>query len=230
MFQIKICGVKDLATAQACCAAGADAIGLNFYSKSKRFVAESDAAHIAKEMRGQVTRVGLFVNETPDFIANKLRTVELDVVQLHGDENVSFAIELAKAGLNLPILKAIRISPDTSAAAIQEIEAWSSSSLVDRVGGILLDANVKGSFGGTGERIDWQWLSQVELPTRLPVLLAGGLNPENVSDAVRIVRPFGVDVAGGVEAENGVKDDRLIQQFVSQARQSLDSNGSIDRD
>jgi len=216
-FQIKICGVRRPEDAAAAVAAGADAVGLNFYPQSKRYVghfrrwitAVADAAHGA-------CRVGVFVNATPEDIQHAAAFARLDVIQLHGDETPEF---LADVPGKLPILRAIRLSGD-GAAAIAEADAFHGTS--DRVIGVLLDAAAPaGEYGGTGAIANWEVAHRVKRRIDLPVVLAGGLTPENVADAIAATQPDAVDVASGVEDAEGNKDAELMKRFVAASRRRI---------
>jgi len=181
---------------------GADAIGLVFYDKSPRAVDIAQAKSVVAALPPFVTTVGLFVNPAPQFAEAILDQLPLDLLQFHGDESPR---ECERYGR--PYLKAIRMR-----------EGIDLNELGDRYGkakGLLLDAFREGTYGGTGETFDWE-----RIPTELgkPVVLAGGLNPANIEQAVRRVRPAAVDVSGGVEATKGVKDASLVAAFIQGVR------------
>jgi phosphoribosylanthranilate isomerase len=202
---VKICGLRTVEHALAAAAAGADMLGLNFVATSRRRVSVTEGAAIASAVRaaGYGTRVvGLFVNEEPATVAAVARAVGLDLVQLSGDEPPEDA-EL----IPLPLIKAVRLDGSPHEAA------W-----IGRAGAgvtLLADAHVPGSYGGTGERADWG--RAAELARRAPLILAGGLTPENVAEAIAAVRPLGVDVSSGVERD-GAKDSAKIEAFLGAAR------------
>jgi phosphoribosylanthranilate isomerase len=181
--------------------AGADAIGFNFWSGSKRFVEVAEASVIAKRLPPTVRTVGVFVNPAPDEVDRAFASGAIDFAQLHGDESPELCARFAGR-----YIKAIRLRDESSLADM----ARYSCDLV------LLDANTA-QYGGSGERADVGLATQAARARR--VILAGGLTPENVADAVRAVQPFGVDVAGGVEREPGVKDWLKVAAFVQAARQ-----------
>ncbi|MDH4564483.1 phosphoribosylanthranilate isomerase [Pseudomonas sp. BN411] len=200
--RIKICGITRIEDALAAIAAGADAIGFVFYAKSPRAVTPAQARAIIAALPPFVTTVGLFVDMPRAELTQLLTDVPLDLLQFHGDEGPEDC-----AGYGRPYIKALRVKPgDDVAAAISRYPAAS---------GILLDTYVPGTPGGTGEAFDW---SLVPRDAAKPLILAGGLTPENVGDAVRQVRPYAVDVSGGVEASKGIKDAVKIQAFIQQAR------------
>jgi phosphoribosylanthranilate isomerase len=200
--RIKICGITRIEDALAAVAAGADAIGLVFYAKSPRAVTPAQAKAIVAALPPFVTSVGLFVDMPRAELRQLLAEVPLDLLQFHGDESPEDC-----AGHGRPFIKALRVKPgdDVAAAIARYPEA----------AGILLDTYVPGTPGGTGEAFDW---SLVPRDAAKPVVLAGGLTPDNVGDAVRQVRPYAVDVSGGVEASKGIKDAAKIKAFIQRAR------------
>jgi phosphoribosylanthranilate isomerase len=202
---VKICGLRTVEHALAACTAGADLIGLVFARSRRRVTVEEGAAIAAAVRAGAGPRpriVGLFVNEPPAAVAAVAQAVGLDLAQLSGDEPPEDA-----DALSLPLIKALRL--DGSARE----DAW-----VRRAGPrltLLADAHVPGAYGGTGVLADWA--RAAELARRAPLLLAGGLTPENVAAAIAAVRPAGVDVSSGVETD-GVKDSAKIEAFLEAAR------------
>ena len=202
MTKIKICGIKTVEDALAAMNAGADLLGFNFYPKSPRYISVGQCRDVMSVMRkyGQITYVGVFVNASVDEIRATMDTASLSLAQLHGDETPEMVRALDGKGF-----KAFRGVPDRlSGFAREDAPA------------LLVDASVKGSYGGTGMTADWK--SAAELSKQIPLLLAGGLTPENVADAVRQVRPWGVDVASGVESSPGVKDAAKMKAFVQAVR------------
>lgn len=200
MTRVKICGVTSVADAVMAAEAGADAIGLNFFAGSARCVGLALAVEISEALPPAVWRVGVFVDAARDDIEAIAETVGLDAVQLHGNESVDFCRDWT-----LEVIKAVRVrGPEALAAA--------AAYPVDF---ILADAYVERQAGGTGTRVPLEWLRGV-VPERL--ILAGGLTPENVAEAVRAVRPAMVDVASGVEAAPGVKDAEKVRRFIANAR------------
>ncbi len=199
--RIKICGITRTEDARAAAEAGADAVGLVFYDASPRAVDAALASEIVAELPPFVTAVGLFVNASAETIEQVLRQVPLDMLQFHGDET---AAECAAAGR--PWYKALRMQPgeDIAARAGEYTEARA----------VLLDSFKPGVPGGTGEAFDWTHIPA--LPR--PLILAGGLHPGNVADAVMQIAPAAVDVSGGVERAPGVKDPALIQAFCAAVR------------
>jgi phosphoribosylanthranilate isomerase len=200
--RVKICGITRVADALVAAECGADAIGLVFYQPSPRCVDIATAAAIAREMPPFVTTVGLFVNAAADAVARVAGEVRIDLLQFHGDESPAFCRDQAR-----PWIRALRMQPGIDLAA--EIARY------DGARGVLLDAYRPGVPGGTGETFDWGRVP-VELAGR--IVLAGGLGPDNVANAIRQVRPFAVDVSGGVEREKGVKDADRIKRFIDEVR------------
>jgi len=212
--RVKICGITRLQDLQAACAAGADAVGFVFYEKSPRHVSIEAAAELVRALPPFVQSVGLFVNAEPAFIERVLQLAPLDLLQFHGDETPT---DCARFGR--PYIKAVRVNRDT--------DLLKCAADFDDARGLLLDAFVPGVPGGTGERFDWSLIPS-DLPK--PVILSGGLTPDNVADAVRIVRPWAVDVSSGVEAAllvngaavaaKGIKDAHKIAQFIAKAKEA----------
>lgn len=202
--RVKICGMTRLQDVQAACDAGADALGFVFYEKSPRHVSIETAATLVRALPPFVQSVGLFVNAEPAFIAAVLNAVPLDLLQFHGDETPT---DCARYGR--PYLKAVRVNQDT--------DLLKYAADFERARGLLLDAFVAGVPGGTGERFDWR-LIPANLQT--PIVLSGGLTPDNVADAVQQVRPWAVDVSSGVEASKGIKDPHKMAQFIAKAKAS----------
>mgnify|MGYP002335916031 CR=1 FL=1 len=203
-LRVKICGITRIDDLHAACAAGADALGFVFYDKSPRRVSAETAAALLREMPPFVQSVGLFVDADPAFVESVLKTVPLDLLQFHGDETPA---ECARHGR--PYLKAIRVNPQT--------DLLKCAADFEAAQGLLLDAFVPGVPGGTGERFDWG-LIPAELSR--PIVLSGGLDPGNVAEAVRRVKPWAVDVSSGVEASKGIKDARKIARFIANAKEA----------
>jgi phosphoribosylanthranilate isomerase len=196
--RIKICGVRNLDTALACVEAGADAIGLNFVDSSPRYVAPSEAWRIVSSLPPFITTVGVFANQSLERYIAIEETCPTDYGQLHGNEPKQVVRQCGPR-----IIKAVRFDPVTIE---QDLKRWSE---VDEVDAIMVDAG----RGGEGESFNWSALAKVKRACTKPLLLAGGLKPENVAEAIRVVQPYAVDVASGVEKERGVKDVALIQAF-----------------
>jgi phosphoribosylanthranilate isomerase len=217
---IKVCGIRDAATAQVAASAGASAVGLNFFPKSPRAITAADAAQIVSTLAVTATRpIGLFVNHSRDEIEAIATQTGLTAIQLHGDETPAFVADLQQRHPDWTILKAFRISD--SLQPVAEFVA-DSEQLGVRLAGCLLDARVDGSFGGTGTVAPWELIARDYDRTHWPpLILAGGLTPDNVAAGIKSVRPMGVDTASGVELSPGVKDTTLIARFVAEAKQAF---------
>ena len=200
--RVKICGITRVEDALAAAAAGADAIGLVFYAKSPRAVDIEQARVILAALPPFVTTVGLFVDAERSELERILASVPLDLLQFHGDESVQQCEAFGR-----PYIKALRVKAGDDIAA--QVARYPSAQ------GILLDAYVEGVPGGTGEAFDWSLIPQA---LSKPLILAGGLRPDNVAEAVSRVRPYAVDVSGGVEANKGVKDVEKVGAFIRAAR------------
>ncbi|MEY3861799.1 MAG: hypothetical protein RIR60_165 [Pseudomonadota bacterium] len=203
--RVKICGITRVEDALAAVAAGADAIGLVFYEQSARNVSVAQAAAISRNLPAFVNVVGLFVDAAPDFIRTVLANVHLDSLQFHGDETPEQC-----ASYGLPFIKAIRVKPETN--LLQCAKDFSAAKA------LLLDTYTEGLAGGTGHAFDWNLIPACMTTVRsaeTPVLiLAGGLNDANVALAIKQVRPYAVDVSGGVESAKGIKDQAKIARFM----------------
>lgn len=211
-IRIKICGITRVEDANAAQAAGADAIGLNFYEKSKRYIEPSAAASIANAVKTSVSVAGVFVNSPNEEVCEIAQQVGLSHIQLHGDEQPSMIGELKAILPDTLTIRAVRIRDEGFDQAQAEIAQWQDAG----VDAILLDAASVGAFGGTGKRLDWKSLNLLKID--VPWLLAGGLNPENVAEAIGACQPDGVDVASGVESSPGIKGLKMIQNFVSESK------------
>ena len=231
MTKIKICGIKTIKDALAAIDAGADLIGFNFYPKSPRYVEVGMCRNIMSvvRQRGRVTCVGVFVNASIAEICATMDTCGLNLAQLHGDETPEMLNKL-----NALAFKAVRLSSESVDASVypflasvpqsvhpfaqqsvdtsvpQSVHPFAQQSVDKPV--LLVDAAVKGLYGGSGVTADWN--GAAALAKQYPLLLAGGLTPENVAQAVRQVKPWGVDVASGVESAPGEKDARKMVEFV----------------
>jgi len=201
-IRIKICGITRAEDAVAAARLGADAIGLVFYSGSPRTVTCEKAREIAAALPPFVAKVGLFVNTGPAAINEILQSVPLDVIQFHGDEEPADCALYSK-----PYIKAVRMHPDVNVR--KEALRFAAASA------LLLDTYREDLHGGTGETFDWS-----RIPENLgkPLILAGGLNPANVADAVLRARPYAVDVSGGVETGKGIKDARKMAEFIREVK------------
>lgn len=196
--RVKICGLTSVEDALAAVACGCDAIGLVFYDKSPRNVSLAQAASIVAALPAFISAVGLFVDAPADQVKATLTTVRLDLLQFHGEESADYCRQF-----HMPYMKAIRVSPGTN--LIQCATDYADAKA------LLVDAYSEGVAGGTGQVFDW---SLIPANLTIPVVLAGGLNAGNVGDAIRRVRPYAVDVSGGVEREKGIKDADKIAAFM----------------
>jgi phosphoribosylanthranilate isomerase len=200
--KVKICGLTNLADAQAAVEAGADALGFIFYEKSPRFVSLETASEISKQLPPFLMRVGVFVNAPEDFILRAIGEVGLTMLQFHGDEPPEFCTQFG-----LMNMKAFRVR---DAESLRKIPDYPTDAY-------LLDAFSSTTLGGTGEKFNWD-LAIAAQKFGKPIFLAGGLTPENVAEAVRKVQPFGVDVSSGVESSPGKKDHAKIRAFIAAVR------------
>ncbi len=205
MTRIKICGITREQDVLTVANGGADALGLVFYEKSPRHVNLEHAAKLARDVPPFVTVVGLFVNPSTEYVREVLSKVSLDVLQFHGEETPEFCVQFGR-----PYLKAIRVKAGVD--LLQCASRYASAQ------GLLLDAFVEGTHGGTGESFDWSIIPH-DLP--LPVILSGGLHAGNVAAAIKQVRPYAVDVSSGVEATGvesakGIKDAAKVAAFVNE--------------
>ncbi|HTX22568.1 MAG TPA: phosphoribosylanthranilate isomerase [Candidatus Aquilonibacter sp.] len=201
--RVKICGITNLADALAAVEAGADALGFNFYEKSPRHVSLKTTAEISKQLPAFIMRVGLFVNAPEEFILRAISEAGLTMLQFHGDEPPEFCTQFG-----LMSMKAFRIR---DAESLVEIPNYQTDAY-------LLDAFSPEARGGTGEVFNWDLAVEAQKFGK-PIFLAGGLMPENVAAAVRKVRPFGVDVASGVESSPGKKDHAKVNAFIQAVKQ-----------
>ncbi len=226
---IKICGICDVATAINVANQAPSAIGLNFFAQSPRAVMPIQAAEIVRRLGGSVsalppTPIGLFVNHSLDEIEALVSQTGLSAIQLHGDESPEFLRELHERHPDWSLLKAYRIGD--SLRPVQEFVAECQQLNVP-LAGCLLDARVAGTFGGTGQVAPWDLIAKdYDKQNWPPLILAGGLTPDNVAEAIQIVRPWGVDTASGVESSPGVKDGKLLARFVTEARRAFAEIGT----
>lgn len=202
--KVKICGITNLADAQAAVEAGADLLGFVFYEKSPRHVTVQTARDIARRLPPFIARVGVFVNAAEELISQALGECGLNVLQFHGDETPAFCTRFGVMSV-----KAFRVRDAASLCALPAFhtDAW------------LLDAHTSGRRGGTGATFNWDLAVEAQKFGR-PIFLAGGLTAENVAEAVRRVQPFAVDVSSGVESSPGAKDHDKVRAFIAAARQS----------
>ena len=199
--KVKICGITNWADAKRAVDAGADFLGFNFYAKSPRYIAPAKARRIVRRLPKSVSAVGVFVNENEEKMVDTARAVGLTALQLHGDESPA---EVARLRRILPVIKAIRAGKSFRPAQLAKFR---------RASAILLDGFDRRLRGGTGRTVDWRLARRANRYGR--VFLAGGLTPENISEAIRAASPFAVDVCSGVEAKPGKKDPKRVREFMS---------------
>ncbi len=215
-FQVKVCGITTASDARLTARAGADAIGLNFFVRSPRRVSLDQAREIVAALAGvPITKVGLFVNHSADEVCQTYDQLGLDLVQLHGDETPEFLAQLG----GRPVMRAFRVGPEGLVPVLRYLDRCRQLDVMPRF--VLLDTMTKGVYGGSGQAGDWSTMAQYARPELPPLVLAGGLTPENVALAIRAVRPSAVDVASGVESSPGRKDPHLVGQFVDLARTAM---------
>lgn len=205
---VKVCGLTRAEDIAACAAAGVDAVGLNLWPRSKRYVERARAAQLAREAPAGLLKVALFVDAPLEEVVAALTEEPFDVAQLHGDETPEYVAALAARVGARRVWKALRLR---DARSLDALEGWAA----DRV---LVDADAPGK-GGSGLPADRALAA--EAARRRPIVLAGGLSPSTVAEAVRVVRPAGVDVASGVERAPGIKDPDAVAAFVRAARELL---------
>ena len=212
MFRIKICGITSPRDAEMAAELGADAVGVNFYRGSRRCISREEAARIVRSVKDRILVVAVFVDESPAVIVPLCRDLGIGAVQLAGDEP-------AEQARSLPLRRIKTVRP-AAGGSFEPGAGYPCEAL-------LLDAGVRGEYGGTGVAVDWEsaaaWAAAVrkEPSAGRPCILAGGLNPGNVAAAIRFVRPDGVDVASGVEAAPGAKDPRKLEAFIRNAREGF---------
>jgi phosphoribosylanthranilate isomerase len=206
MVRVKICGITSVADARAACEAGADLVGLNFHEKSPRYISAVEAAKIRAELPTEVEAVGVFVNSRTADVLKLCRTLNLNAAQLHGNETPSIVSEVARG---VTVFKAFRVDGNFSMESFNEYVGAAA---------FLLDAARAGQYGGTGVTPDWAVARRAAQSHR--IILAGGLKAENVAEAIRLVRPYAVDVASGVEAKPGKKDHARMREFIQEVRRA----------
>jgi phosphoribosylanthranilate isomerase len=205
--RVKICGLTRDSDVRSAAEIGADAVGLVFYDPSPRSVEIDQARRLLDLLPPFVTAVGLFVNADPEYVRAVMASVPIDLIQFHGDEPASYC-----SGFGRPWIKAIRMRPGIDLIAAERTYAGAR--------GLLLDTYDPGAAGGTGRSLDWGLIPR-QLGSR--VVLAGGLTPGNVAEAIRRVRPWCVDVSGGVESAKGIKDQAAMAAFMLEVRHGDDS-------
>lgn len=204
-YKVKICGITNQEDATAAVEAGADALGFNFYRKSPRFIEPAAARHIIAGLPPLVTPVGVFVNEDVTTVRSTMDGCGIGLAQLHGDESAAYCQELAR-----PVIKVLRLKDRGCFLSLAEFQGRAG------VRGFVIDAFSENEYGGTGQVVAWPLAAEVAKAAT--VLLAGGLTPANVKQAIQAVRPYGVDVSSGVESSPGKKDHAKIRAFLEAVR------------
>ena len=204
----KICGITRAQDALAAANLGVDAIGLNFYPQSPRAISVADVADLIEGLPARVSVVALFVNPTSELVRQVLRTGTVDLLQFHGSESPEFCEQF-----ETPYMKVVAVKTDSDLKA--EFAKYESAQY------ILLDSFDPIMLGGTGKTFDWGTVVELTQKQRSRLVLAGGLGPANVREAIEIVQPFGVDVSSGVEASKGIKDIKMMQLFIQGVRASV---------
>jgi len=207
-IRVKICGITRNQDARDACLAGADLLGFNFVSGSKRYVNPYAAREIITSLPPFVLSVGVFANEDLGVVNDLSAFLRLNAVQLHGDEDPSYCAKVL-----VPVIKAVRIASEVDLKISKGYD----------VAALLLDSKVNGTLGGSGKTFPWHLASGLCGSAR--VFIAGGMDPENVGKAIRTLAPFGVDAASGVETEPGIKDKALMERFVGSARRAAAKAG-----
>jgi phosphoribosylanthranilate isomerase len=205
MIKVKICGITNMEDARVAVEAGADALGFVLYGKSPRQVDPKTVRSIVAELPPFVLPIGVFVNEDPQVVRQVMEECGLALAQLHGDESASYCERLGR-----PVIKALRLKDRSGFLALAEFRGRAN------VRGFVIDSFSTDAYGGTGHTGDWSLAE--ETARAAPILLAGGLTPANVAEAVRIVHPYGVDVSSGVEMHPGKKDPDKFRAFIEAAR------------
>jgi len=212
VIPVKVCGITRLPDAQLSVSLGASALGFIFYPPSPRFIPYENAATIARALGDDIAKVGVFVDEEIETVNRVAEIVGLDFVQLHGEEPPEYC-----RGIERPVIKAMRIKAGFDPASLEGYD----------VHAFLLDAYVEDLQGGTGQTFDWERFSSRDF--RVPVILAGGLNRENVLHAIDILHPIAIDISSGVEQAPGVKDAEKLTQFFQRVRSTANQEFNIFR-
>jgi phosphoribosylanthranilate isomerase len=222
MFRVKICGITNVEDAIVAVEAGADAIGLNYYKDSPRRVDLKSGGRISSAVTDRrATPVGVFVNHVFEEIQIAERFNSLDAIQLHGDEPPQLLAQITRA---VDVIRVRRMGEHGLAAIVEDIEACRQAGRIPDA--LLIDAALPGSYGGTGTTASWGTLAERgSMFGDIPLILAGGLTPDNVAEAIRIVRPAAVDVASGVESAPGKKDPVKVRDFVANALGAFEALG-----
>lgn len=218
LFKTKVCGITSVADAKMCCAAGVDAIGLNFYDESPRCITVSQAVEIVAAVGNDIQIVGLFVNHAVENVRAIQRELGLQYIQLHGDEDPGYLRQLK----DLPLIKAFRCRENQTVEIVDFLAACTTLDITLQA--ILLDAFQPGCYGGSGKRLDWETLKTITHSFGgYRWVLAGGVDADNVASAITMACPTAVDVASGVETSPGTKDAELVQRFAASAMAAFNS-------
>ena len=196
MIPVKICGITNLEDAQAAVRSGASALGFIFYDKSPRYIPMETVYQIAADIQGQVPLVGVFVDETLDYVHGVAEEIGLNFIQLHGNESPEYCQEI-----HFPVIKVFRVSSDFNARIIKSYN----------VHAFLFDTYKKAKFGGTGEVFNWDKITNLMIDA--PIILSGGLNIKNIEEGIDVVCPSAVDVNSGVESKSGIKDGKKMKSL-----------------
>jgi phosphoribosylanthranilate isomerase len=218
MTWIKICGMTNLEDALTAVDAGADAVGFVFYEKSPRNITAEAASEVVRKLPQPVEKVGVFVDAGCDSIRRAVDQAGLTAVQLHGKNSMNSVWQDSRSAIeSVGVRKLIPVIP---ASALLDGGIFTSESAREKLFALLIDAELKGASGGTGATFDWEATQGMvrSIALRLPVIVAGGLTPFNVGEAIKLFQPFGVDVASGVEASPGKKSPEKVRDFVSAVR------------
>ncbi|SNR77524.1 phosphoribosylanthranilate isomerase [Desulfurobacterium atlanticum] len=202
MVRVKICGITNLEDALQAVESGADVLGFIMFKGSKRYISPKEVRNITKNLPPFIAKVGVFVNEDRASVLEILSYAGLDFAQLHGDETVNYCKYIGKER----VIKVFRLKSENEIAKIKEFETVSKA--------ILLDTYSEKSYGGTGKSFDWKIAVKVKESISIPLILSGGLNLNNVKEAIKTVEPFAVDVCSGVEEEPGRKNHNLVRDFI----------------
>jgi len=206
-IKVKFCGITSLGDAQKAVLSGVNALGFVFFKNSRRCIDRENAKFIIENLPPFIASVGVFVNEDIEYIKECVELCGLSVIQLHGDEDVKYALKLKGLGLKVKLIKAIRVKDEESLKVINKYP----------VDAILLDSYTEGFYGGTGVTFD-KSLIALAINYGRPIVLSGGLNADNVYDRIKDATPYAVDVSSGIESAPGKKDFALMQKFMAQVR------------
>jgi phosphoribosylanthranilate isomerase len=216
---VKICGIRDEKSAEEICRLRPDAIGLNFHPSSPRSITPKIAARMGDVIDPEIARVGLFVKHSAVEIEEIVKACDLDAIQLHGDQTIDDVAEIAQRAQAIPIYYAWRMANESLAGLPEFLDQLKKSGI--GIAGCLIDSRVEGAYGGTGHKVPWHFLADhYQKANWPPLVLAGGLNADNVGEAISTVSPWGVDVASGVESQPGVKSMTLVERFIENARKA----------